>query len=291
MSMRQLKISASITNRESQSLGKYLQEISKMPLMTAEEENTLFPLVRQGDKKALDRLTQANLRFVVSVAKQYQHQGMSLDDLINEGNIGLINAAKRFDDTKGFRFISYAVWWVRQSILQALANDSQLIRLPYNKKVLDNRIKKAHAELEQTLERPASAEEIAELLEVDITEVESRLAYSTKALSLDTPLNDEEDNSLLDVLQTTDGVNAFEGSSFSGSLRTEIDRIMSVLKPRQREMLYSFFGFTTGFPMSLEEIARKHDLTTERVRQIKDKAIQQLRTTSSFQLLRGYLAA
>jgi len=289
--MRQLKITRSITNRDTESLAKYFIEINKLPLIPADEEAKLFPLIRQGDKAALDRLTTANLRFVVSVAKQYQNQGLSFSDLINEGNIGLINAAHRFDDSKGFKFISYAVWWIRQSIMLAIANDAQLIRVPNNKKILDRKIQKANNLLEQTLERAATPEEIAAELKLDPEEVESRMAAQSKAVSLDTPLSDNDDNSLLDVLENSDAINGFEKVSYTGSLKTEIERVLQVLSPKQRETLSCFFGFTTGFPMSLEEIAKRQDLTSERVRQIKDKAIQQLRTRKNINLLRGYLGA
>jgi RNA polymerase primary sigma factor len=291
MSMRQLKISKTVTTRESESLGKYLQEIGKVDLLTSEEEGNLFDQIHKGDKDALDRLTKANLRFVVSVAKQYQGQGLSLSDLINEGNIGLIHAAKKFDVTKGFKFISYAVWWIRQSILQSLANDSNLIRLPYNKKVLGNRIQKANDVLEQSLERSASAEEVADYLGVDSDEVASRMAIHVRHVSLDKPYSEEEDNTLMDSLQTADGVNDYEKLSHTGSFKTEIERVMQVLNKRQREVLCSFFGVNTGYPMGLDEIANKYDLTRERVRQIKDKAIGLLKNKTSYFLLRGFLGA
>ena len=289
--MRQLKISHSITNRESESLDKYLREISRIELISADEEIGLFPLIRQGDQRALDRLTKANLRFVVSVAKQYQRQGLSLPDLINEGNIGLINAAKKFDETKGFKFISYAVWWIRQSILQALATDSQLIRIPYNKRVLGNQITKATATLEQSLERTATAEELAEALNLDADDVASRLAMPGKHVSLDTPLSDGEESSLIDVLENKDGVNGYEQVSHEGSLKTEVERAMKALTIRQREILCCFFGIGTSYPMGLDEIAGKYDLTRERVRQIKDKALDLLRRKETFYLLRGFLGS
>jgi RNA polymerase primary sigma factor len=289
MSMRQLKISKSVTNRESESLGKYLLEIGKVDLLTPEEENRLFEQIQKGDKEALDRLTKANLRFVVSVAKQYQGQGLSLPDLINEGNIGLIHAAKKFDATKGFKFISYAVWWIRQSMLQALASDSNLVRLPYNKKVLGNRIQKANDVLEQTLERSASADEVADFLGVDSDEIASRMAIQVKHVSLDKPYSDDDDSTLVDSLATEDGVNEYEKISHTGSCRTELERVMQVLNKRQREVLCSFYGFNTGYPMGLDEIANQYDLTRERVRQIKDKAIGLLRNKTSYFLLRGFL--
>lgn len=289
MSMRQLKISNSITNRESQSLEKYLKEISKIELISSEEEVRLFTLIREGDKNALDRLTKANLRFVVSVAKQYQYQGLSLPDLINEGNIGLINAAQRFDETKGFKFISYAVWWIRQSIMQALLHHSRMIRLPLNKTVLRNRIQKANSKLEQTLERSATPEEIAEELQMDIREVEQRMSMTDQHVSLDSPISDDGDNSLVDVLENADGINGFEQTSHTGSLNVEITRALQVLSPRERQMVCYFFGIGVDTPVSLEEIARKYDLTVERVRQIKDKALTRLRTNCSFNLLRSFL--
>jgi RNA polymerase primary sigma factor len=291
MSMRQLKISKSVTNRESESLGRYLQEIGKVDILTPEEESKLFSLIQKGDKAALDHLTKANLRFVVSVAKQYQGQGLSLSDLINEGNIGLIQAAKKFDVTKGFKFISYAVWWIRQGILQALASDSHLVRLPYNKKVLGNRIQKANDVLEQSLERNASAEELADFLGIDEDEVASRMAIQVRHVSLDKPFSEDEDNTLIDSLQTADGVNDYVKTSETGSFKTELERAMMVLNKRQKEVICSFFGINTGFPMSLDEIARNYNLTRERVRQIKDKAILLLRTRTNYCLLRGFLGS
>lgn len=286
-----MKISRSITNRESESLEKYLREINKLDLLTPEEELLLFPRIRKGDHTALDRLTKGNLRFVVSVAKQYQHQGLSLSDLINEGNIGLINAASKFDETKGFKFISYAVWWIRQSILQGLANDSQLIRIPYNKRVLGNQIHKANAQLEQSLERTATPEEVAELLKMEPEEIASRMAIHGKHVSLDSPLSDNEDNSLLDTLENKDGVNGYEKTSHNGSLKTEINRVLQGLSHRQREVVCLFFGISSPYPMGLDEIAEKYDLTRERVRQIKDKALMLLRKKESFHLLRSFLGA
>ena len=291
MSMRQLKISRSITNRESESLERYLREINRIELLSPEKELELFPLIRRGDRAALDLLTSSNLRFVVSVAKQYQHQGISLSDLINEGNIGLIHAAKKFDETKGFKFISYAVWWIRQTILQAVANDAQLIRIPHNKRILGNQIHKANAVLEQTLERPATAEELAEVLNMAVEDVSSRMALPARHVSLDTPLSDNEDNSLLDVLENKDSVHGFEKTSFNGSLKTEVERVMQVLTIRQREVICCYFGITTTYPMGLDEIAQKYDLTRERVRQIKDKALALLRRKETYHLLQGFLGA
>ena len=289
--MRQLKISKSITNRESESLARYLQEIGKLDLLSTEEEGQLFGLIRQGDKLALDRITKANLRFVVSVAKQYQNQGLSLSDLINEGNIGLIHAAQRFDETKGFKFISYAVWWIRQSILQAVASQSQLVRIPYNKKVLGNRIQKATDVLEQSLERAASAEEVAEYLGEDPEEIESRMAIQSRHVSLDKPVSEDDEITLIDTLSTPDGTNGYVKIAETGSFRTELERVMQVLTRRQREVLCSFFGLQTGYPMGLDEIAGKYDLTRERVRQIKDKAILSLRMHAGHSLLRSFLGA
>jgi RNA polymerase primary sigma factor len=289
--MRQLKISHSITNRESESLERYLREINRIDLLSPEKELELFPLIRRGDKAALDLLTSSNLRFVVSVAKQYQHQGLSLSDLINEGNIGLIHAAQKFDETKGFKFISYAVWWIRQCILQAVANDAQLIRIPHNKRILGNQIHKANAVLEQTLERAATAEELAEVLKMDVEDVSSRMALSGRHVSLDTPLSDNEENSLLDVLENKDGIHGFEKTAFNGSLKTEVERVMQVLTSRQREVLCCYFGITTTYPMGLDEIALKYDLTRERVRQIKDKALTLLRKKETYHLLQGFLGS
>jgi RNA polymerase primary sigma factor len=290
MSMRQLKISKSITNRESESLGKYLQEIAKVDLLSPQEETELFSRIRMGDQEALHHLTRANLRFVVSVAKQYQNQGLSLPDLINEGNIGLIHAAKRFDETKGFKFISYAVWWIRQNILQSLANDSQLIRLPYNKKVLGSRIQKANDVLEQTLERHASAEELSEYLGIELDEIESRMSIDMRHVSLDKPSSDDDDTTLAEVLRTPEGVNGYEKVSERGSFKTELERVMQqTLTKRQKDVLCSFFGLHSGYPMGLDDIARQYDLTRERVRQIKDKALLQLRTKASFSLLKSFL--
>jgi RNA polymerase primary sigma factor len=291
MSMRQLKISRSITSRESESIDKYLREINKVDLLTAEEEAQLFSRIRKGDQCALEVLTKANLRFVVSVAKQYQGHGLSLADLINEGNIGLISAAKRFDETKGFKFISYAVWWIRQNILKAITNDADIIRLPVNKKILGNRIQKANAVLEQVLERPATAEELSEYLSVNVTDVSSRMQMNNRAVSLDTPLNEEDDGSLIDVLENEDGINAFEKTSFDKSLHTELQRAMAGLNARQKETICCFFGLGMDFPLSLEEIANRFDLTVERVRQIKEKALLQLKSSESKKLLRSFLGS
>jgi RNA polymerase primary sigma factor len=287
--MRQLKITKSITNRESQSLEKYLQEIGKVDLITPEEEVKLARLIKQGDQKALDRLTKANLRFVVSVAKQYQNQGLSLPDLINEGNLGLIKAAQRFDETRGFKFISYAVWWIRQSILQALAEQSRIVRLPLNKVGLTNRIQKAYSQLEQEYEREPSADELATLLEMDIEEVSATLGISARHVSVDTPLAEGEDNTLLDVLENPNATKTDMELDHTESLKVEIERSLKTLTERQKEVICYFFGIGVDHPMSLEDIGEKFSLTRERVRQIKDKAITKLRTVNRCKLLRTYL--
>jgi RNA polymerase primary sigma factor len=289
MSMRQLKITKSITNRESQSLEKYLQEIGKVELITPEEEVKLAIRIKQGDQKALDKLTKANLRFVVSVAKQYQNQGLSLPDLINEGNLGLIKAAQRFDETRGFKFISYAVWWIRQSILQALAEQSRIVRLPLNKVGLTNKIQKAFSQLEQEFEREPSPEELAELLELETEEVSATLGIAARHVSMDTPLSEGEDNTLIDVLINPNAELANTNIEHKESLKQEIDRSMQMLTERQKEVICYFFGIGQDHPMSLEDIGSKFNLTRERVRQIKDKAITKLRTNSRSKALKGYL--
>jgi RNA polymerase primary sigma factor len=289
--MRQLKITKSITNRESQSLEKYLQEIGKVELISSEEEVRLAALIRQGCQKSLDRLTKANLRFVVSVAKQYQNQGLSLPDLINEGNLGLIKAAQRFDETRGFKFISYAVWWIRQSILQALAEQSRIVRLPLNKVGLTNRIQKAFSQLEQQFEREPSPEELAEMLEMDLDEVSASLSISSRHVSMDTPISEGEDGTLLDVLENPNAEKTDEELDHKESLKTEIDRSLKTLTERQKEVICYFFGIGVDHPMSLEDIGERFNLTRERVRQIKDKAITKLRTTNRVNVLRTYLGA
>ena len=289
MSMRQLKITKSITNRESQSLEKYLQEIGKVDLITPEEEVSLAIRIKQGDQRALEKLTKANLRFVVSVAKQYQNQGLSLSDLINEGNLGLIKAAQRFDETRGFKFISYAVWWIRQSILQALAEQSRIVRLPLNKVGLSNKISKAYSQLEQEYEREPSPDELATILEINTEEVEATLGVAARHVSMDAPFIDGEDNSLLDVLENPNAVSADEELDHHDSLRREIERSLSTLTDRQKDVIMLYFGIAVEHPMSLEDIGEKFGLTRERVRQIKDKAITKLRTTSRSKLLRNYL--
>src|SRR6187455_534249 len=289
MSMRQLKISKSITNRESQSLEKYLQEIGKVELITPEEEVRLARLIKQGDQRALDRLTKANLRFVVSVAKQYQNQGLSLPDLINEGNLGLIKAAQRFDETRGFKFISYAVWWIRQSILQALAEQSRIVRLPLNKVGLTNRISKAYSQLEQEFEREPTPEELAFLLDIDPDEVSATLGVAARHVSMDQPLSDGEESTLMDVLVNQNANGTDDELVLRASLHTEIERSLSTLTERQKEVIRYFFGIGIDHPLSLEDIGERFCLTRERVRQIKDKAITKLRNTSRCKLLRGYL--
>jgi RNA polymerase primary sigma factor len=291
MSMRQLKISKSITNRESQSLEKYLQEIGKVELISPEEEVKLAIRIKQGDMKALDRLTKANLRFVVSVAKQYQNQGLSLPDLINEGNLGLIKAAQRFDETRGFKFISYAVWWIRQSILQALAEQSRIVRLPLNKVGLTNRINKAFQQLEQEYEREPSAEELAELLEIDTEEVAATLGMSARHVSMDSPISEGEDSTLVDVMMNPNAELADEEIANKQSLKLEIERSLNTLTERQQEVIRYFFGIGIDHPMSLEDIGDRFCLTRERVRQIKDKAINRLRNASRSKLLRSYLGS
>lgn len=289
--MRQLKITKSITNRESQSLEKYLQEIGKVDLITPEEEVRLATLIKQGDQRALDRLTKANLRFVVSVAKQYQNQGLSLPDLINEGNLGLIKAAQRFDETKGFKFISYAVWWIRQSILQAIAEQARIVRLPLNKVGLTNRIHKAFSQLEQEFEREPSPEELAELLGMELQEVESSLGINARHISMDTPLAEGEESTLLDVLVNHNAEKADAALAHNESLKTEIDRTLQTLTERQKDVICYFFGIGVDHPLSLEDIGERFNLTRERVRQIKDKAILKLRSHQKGDMLRSYLGS
>jgi len=285
--MRQLKITKSITNRESASLDKYLQEIGKENLITVEEEVELAQRIRKGDRIALEKLTKANLRFVVSVAKQYQNQGLSLPDLINEGNLGLIKAAEKFDETRGFKFISYAVWWIRQSILQALAEQSRIVRLPLNQVGSLNKINKAHSKFEQEFERTPSPEELATILELPKEKVVDTLRVSGRHISVDAPFVEGEDNSLLDVLENKDSPIA-DVTLINESLSREIERSLATLTERERDIIKLFFGITCQ-EMTLEEIGEKFGLTRERVRQIKEKAIRRLRHTSKSKLLKTYL--
>ena len=285
--MRQLKITKSITNRESASLDKYLQEIGKEGLITVEEEVELAQRIKKGDKIALEKLTRANLRFVVSVAKQYQNQGLSLPDLINEGNLGLIKAAEKFDETRGFKFISYAVWWIRQSILQALAEQSRIVRLPLNQVGSLNKINKAFSKFEQEYERTPTPEELAETLEIPREKVTDTMRVSGRHVSVDAPFNDSEENNLLDVLINNDSPKA-DKKLLIESLQREIDRALSTLTDRERDIVRLFFGISCQ-EMTLEEIGEQFGLTRERVRQIKEKAIRRLRHSSRSKLLKTYL--
>ena len=286
--MRQLKITKQVTNRETASLDKYLQEIGKVDLITAEEEVELAQRIRAGDNRALEKLTKANLRFVVSVSKQYQNQGLTLPDLINEGNLGLIKAAKRFDETRGFKFISYAVWWIRQSILQALAEQSRIVRLPLNKIGSINKIDKMYAYLEQSNQRPPTPEEIAQELEMTISEVKESLKNSGRHLSMDAPLVDGEDSNLYDVLKFGESPNP-EKDLLVESLQTEIDRALETLTPREADVIRLYFGLGQQQPLTLEEIGETFELTRERVRQIKEKATRRLKHTSRSKILKTYL--
>jgi RNA polymerase primary sigma factor len=286
--MRQLKISKQITNRESQSLDKYLQEIGKVDLLTPDEEVELAKRIREGDQAALEKLTKANLRFVVSVAKQYQNQGLSLGDLINEGNLGLIKAAQRFDETRGFKFISYAVWWIRQSILQALAEQSRIVRLPLNRVGSLNKISKTFSELEQKFEREPSPEELAEVLEVSTSEIVDTMKISGRHVSMDAPFVQGEENSLLDVLEN-DSEETPDSDLMVDSLRKEVQRALSTLTQREADVVTYYFGLNGAHVMTLEEIGEKFNLTRERVRQIKEKAIRRLRHTSRSKALKPYL--
>jgi RNA polymerase primary sigma factor len=286
--MRQLKITKSITNRESQSLERYLQEIGKVELLSADEEVILARKIKDGDQKALERLTKANLRFVVSVAKQYQNQGLSLSDLINEGNLGLIKAAQRFDETRGFKFISYAVWWIRQSILQSLAEQSRIVRLPLNKVGSLNKINRAFSELEQKFEREPSADELADALDLGHEEVRTTMGVAARHISVDAPFEEGEDNSLLDVLTNSDQ-RTDNQIAYIDSLTKEVERSLGTLTERQRDVIVLYFGIGTEHCMSLEDIGDRFHLTRERVRQIKDKAINKLRANSRSKLLKSYL--
>ena len=286
--MRQLKITKQVTNRETASLDKYLQEIGKVDLITADEEVELAQRIKAGDQTALEKLTKANLRFVVSVAKQYQNQGLTLTDLINEGNLGLIKAAKRFDETRGFKFISYAVWWIRQSILQALAEQSRIVRLPLNKIGSINKINKMYAFLEQENERPPSAEEIAKKLDMTVNDVKESMKNSGRHVSMDAPLIEGEDSNLYDVLNSGESPNP-DRKLLHESLRIEISRALETLTPREADVVKLYFGLGEHQPMTLEEIGETFDLTRERVRQIKEKAIRRLKHTSRSKILMTYL--
>jgi RNA polymerase primary sigma factor len=286
--MRQLKITKSITNRDSASLDKYLQEIGREELITAEDEVELAQKIKQGDQVALEKLVKANLRFVVSVSKQYQNQGLTLPDLINEGNLGLIKAAQRFDETRGFKFISYAVWWIRQSILQAIAEQARIVRLPLNQVGSLNRINKAFSQLEQEYEREPSPYEIADMLEIDKDKVSESMKISGRHISVDAPFRDDEDGNLLDVLANDNTPNSDVGL-MNESLQKEINRSLATLTDREQDVIKLFFGIGIQHPLSLEEIGEKFNLTRERVRQIKEKGIRRLRHTSKSKLLKTYL--
>lgn len=286
--MRQLKISKQITNRESQSLDKYLQEIGRVDLITSDEEVILAQRIREGDQIALEKLTKANLRFVVSVAKQYQNNGLTLGDLINEGNLGLIKAAKRFDETRGFKFISYAVWWIRQSIMQALAEQSRIVRLPLNRVGSLNKISKTFSELEQKFQREPSPEELAEVLEITTEEVAANLKISGRHVSMDAPFINGEENGLLDVLENNSEETPDSGL-MNDSLRKEVQRALSTLTQRESDVIAFYFGLNGEHPMTLEEIGEKYNLTRERVRQIKEKATRRLRHSSRSNSLKPYL--
>lgn len=288
--MRQLRITKQITNRETASLEKYLQEIGRLSLITAEEEVELAPLIRAGDKEALDKMTRANLRFVVSVAKQYQNQGLTLPDLINEGNLGLIKAAKKFDETRGFKFISYAVWWIRQAILQALAEQSRIVRLPLNKIGAISKINQVFSKLEQDMERAPTAYEIAEMMDLPLKDIKNSLRQSQRHISMDAPVSgDSDDNrSMYDIHQENDEA-APDQNLISESLQSEIKRSFSILAKREKEILRLYFGLEANPPHTLEEIGSLYGLTRERVRQIKEKAVRRLKASSRSHYLRPYL--
>ncbi len=287
--MRQLKIVKQVTNRNTASLEKYLQEIGKVDLLTADQEVQLAQKIKAGDERALDELVKANLRFVVSVAKQYQNQGLSLPDLINEGNLGLIKAAQRFDETRGFKFISYAVWWIRQSILQALAEQARIVRLPLNKIGDINKINKTHASLEQKLEREPGVDEIAEAMDLDIKKVKDSVQTSRRHVSVDAPLVQDEDNTMLDVLKSNEAETPEDGLMYD-SLKIEIERAISTLSPKEADVIRYFFGLNARSPLTLDEIGIKFGLTRERVRQIKEKGLRKLKHASKNKLLKSYLA-
>ena len=287
--MRQLKITQTITNRESQSLERYFNEINKFDLLTPDEEVELARRIREGDQLALEKLTKANLRFVVSVAKQYQNRSLSLNDLINEGNLGLVKAAQKFDETRGFKFISYAVWWIRQSIMQALAEQSRIVRLPLNKTGALSKINRAFSELEQEFEREPTPEELADILEMEVEEINSTLRAGTRQISVDAPFSDEESNSLLDVLENKNTARTDDNMVYTDSLRVETSRALAALTDREQAVIRMFFGIDGSDPMSLEQIGETLDLTRERVRQIKEKAIRKLRSSSRSKFLAEYL--
>lgn len=288
--MRQLKITKQVTNRETASLDKYLQDIGREDMITADEEVLLAKRIREGDQKALERLTRANLRFVISVAKQYQNQGLTLPDLINEGNVGLIKAAQRFDETRGFKFISYAVWWIRQAILQALAEQARIVRLPLNKIGTINKINRAYSELEQKFERPPSADELADFLDLSVEDIRQSLANNGRHMSMDAPLNESDENSssMYDVLPNT-FMTSPENELVVESLRKDIERSLSTLTMREGEVVRLYYGLNGRYPLTLEEIGEQFDLTRERVRQIKEKAIRRLKHTSRSRMLKTYL--
>jgi RNA polymerase primary sigma factor len=288
--MRQLKISKQITNREHASLDKYLQEVGREPLITSDEEVVLAQRIRKGDLDALEKLTKANLRFVISVAKQYQNQGLPLQDLINEGNMGLIRAAEKFDETRGFKFISYAVWWIRQSILQALAEQARIVRLPLNKIGTLNKINKAYSLLEQEHERPPTPEELSDYLEMNVDDIKKALSHAARHSSIDAPINDSDDSSatLVDFMSNGDFPSP-DSDMLKQSLKREIERSLSTLSQRERYIIQMFYGLDGSMPLSLDEIGAKFDLTRERVRQIKEKAIRRLKHTSRCRHLKLYL--
>lgn len=288
MTMRQLKITKSITNRTERSLDKYLQEIGKEELITAEDEVELARRIKQGDQKALEKLTRANLRFVVSVAKQYQNQGLSLPDLINEGNLGLIKAAQRFDETRGFKFISYAVWWIRQSILQAIAEHSRIVRLPLNQVGSLNKLNKAFSKLEQEFEREPTEQELAQLMDLPEDKIKESILISGRHVSMDQPLVQGEESTLYDVMENRDSPKADE-ALLKESLRLEIERTLNTLTERERDIIKLYFGIGMNHGLTIDEIGEKFDLTRERVRQIKEKALKRLRQSARSKVLRNYL--